>query len=310
MKITVLQNNVIDKKAIIEGLTMAQNLLADLGLKVDFTYKDVDLPLKAFPISTDVVSNGFMIGVEPILNAIDGTEDIGLLIYNWHKLAPFDWGSKKPLNPATSGYMKGRALPMQIPEQWYGEPPFPHVLTEFFLHELCHALYMLTGQSTVDKTHFQSTSAYNQKQSTEYYKFLLTGLIPKYNAMYPVVSTSTVKTYPNFNPKSDPKMVGVKSIVMDVVQKVRTMVGFPISLSSGVRTVAQNKAAKGADNSAHLKGLAVDIPCTDPVKRTALIKAILTCGTPVFLEIAVGHLHIDLDSSIHPLGNTIVVIDD
>jgi len=297
---------VVDSKTVTEGLTMAQSLLADIGLNIEFTYKDVDLPIKAFPVSTDVVNNGHMVGIEPILNAIDGTEDIGLLIYNWHKLAPFDWGPKKPLNPLTSGYRKGKAIPMQIPEQWYGEPPFPNVLTEFFLHELCHALYMLTGQFTVDKTHFQASNpAYSQQSATKYYLSLLAPLIVTWNKMNP-----QTKTYLNFNPKSDPKMVGVKDVVMDVVQKVRTMVGFPISLSSGLRTVAENTAAKGAPNSAHLKGLAVDIPCTDPVKRTALIKAILTCGTPVFLEIAVGHLHIDLDSSIHPMGNTIVVLDD
>lgn len=95
-----------------------------------------------------------------------------------------------------------------------------------------------------------------------------------------------------------------------LLDKIRELSGVPISCTSGRRTVAENKAVGGTENSAHLRGLAVDWYCVDNFKRTKYLKAIANCGVPLFLEVAQRHLHIDIDASIHALDQTIISEDD
>ena len=47
--------------------------------------------------------------------------------------------------------------------------------------------------------------------------------------------------------------------LVTVLQKVRTYFGKPVTINSGYRTVAHNKAVKGATYSQHLYGTAADI---------------------------------------------------
>ena len=112
-------------------------------------------------------------------------------------------------------------------------------------------------------------------------------------------------TYKYFNPTQDPLMVGVVPVVMEIADKARGIAGVPFKITSGLRTVAQNQAAGGVSNSAHLTGQALDIAVTDQT-RQAILKGLLTCGVPVFVEDALNHIHFDNDSSIHALGTMIV----
>lgn len=95
-----------------------------------------------------------------------------------------------------------------------------------------------------------------------------------------------------------------------VMDTIRELSGIPIVGSSGRRTVQENINAGGKPNSAHLRGLAFDWVCKDNFSRTKYIKAVANCGTPVFLEIAKSHIHLDIDTSIHEMGQTITSEDD
>jgi len=95
-----------------------------------------------------------------------------------------------------------------------------------------------------------------------------------------------------------------------ILDASRDKAGVPFVLTSGFRTVAENKAVGGVANSSHTKGLAADILCTDGIKLSAILRGILNCGTPVFLEVANKHVHIDIDAGIHPMGKTIIEPSD
>lgn len=54
---------------------------------------------------------------------------------------------------------------------------------------------------------------------------------------------------------------------------MRTRAQVPFNINSGYRTKAHNKAVGGETNSAHLRGWAADIACTDNHARYAIMDA-------------------------------------
>lgn len=130
----------------------------------------------------------------------------------------------------------------------------------------------------------------------------------------PVITPPAPSTYIFFKPtESTGGGHTISELSPDLVKKVldpaRGISNVPYVISSGYRTVEENKAVGGVANSAHLKRLAVDILCTDK-NRQAILKGLLTCGVPVFIEDAGAHIHVDIDSSIHPLGDMIISLKD
>lgn len=101
------------------------------------------------------------------------------------------------------------------------------------------------------------------------------------------------------------EVVNLQVPLVQMLDKARGIANTPFKITSGFRTPEQNKAAGGEANSAHLRGLAADIACTNTTKQ-AILRGLLTCGVPVFIEDATAHIHVDIDSSIHPLGDMIV----
>ncbi len=117
------------------------------------------------------------------------------------------------------------------------------------------------------------------------------------------------ETYKHFNPKQDPKMIGVSPTLMKILDKMRTIADTPFIITSGVRTPEQNKEVGGVANSAHLKGLAVDLRIVNYNSLTKMLYGIsqVRKENPIFLEITKSHLHLDIDVAIHSLSDTIIV---
>lgn len=101
------------------------------------------------------------------------------------------------------------------------------------------------------------------------------------------------------------EVIGLKPELVQMLDKAREIAGVPFKINSGFRTVAQNNAAGGVSNSAHLKGLAVDIAVTNTT-RQPIMRGLLTCGISIFTEDCPNHIHADIDSSIHALGSGII----
>lgn len=76
--------------------------------------------------------------------------------------------------------------------------------------------------------------------------------------------------------------------------EVKAKYGIDLYITSGKRTEEENRRVGGVRDSAHLKGLAVDIFAPNGFRRYLLLKAAIEFG---FKRIGVGksHIHIDID---------------
>ena len=88
----------------------------------------------------------------------------------------------------------------------------------------------------------------------------------------------------------------VSQALLDNLNKVREELGAPIVITSAYRCVKHNKEVGGKSNSAHLRGFAVDIKCTDDVTRMKLIKIL-----PKYFDrigVKKSFIHCDVDKTL------------
>jgi len=89
----------------------------------------------------------------------------------------------------------------------------------------------------------------------------------------------------------------VSAWLVHLLNKVREAIGIPMIVNSGYRCKKHNKKEGGKPNSAHRRGTAVDIKCTNSTMRYLLIKYALEAG---FKRIGVGSsfVHLDVDGEL------------
>tara|TARA_R100001143_G_scaffold30939_1_gene30033 strand:- start:4958 stop:5317 length:360 start_codon:yes stop_codon:yes gene_type:complete len=82
--------------------------------------------------------------------------------------------------------------------------------------------------------------------------------------------------------------------IISMLDVVRKKYGKPININSGFRTPKHNAEVDGKVTSSHLKGLAVDIACTNSTDRFLLEGILREVG---FTRIGVGStfIHVDID---------------
>lgn len=78
-----------------------------------------------------------------------------------------------------------------------------------------------------------------------------------------------------------------------LLDRVREAAGIPLVLNCAYRSVAYEKKKGRSGNSAHTRGLAVDIRCNTSANRYKIIRAALECGIS---RIGVGKTFVHLDS--------------
>ena len=81
------------------------------------------------------------------------------------------------------------------------------------------------------------------------------------------------------------------------IDNAREMAGIPFVLNSAYRSVEYEKSKGRKGNSAHTRGMAVDIRCNTSQNRMKILKALLDNG---FNRIGIGktYIHADCDSSL------------
>ena len=83
--------------------------------------------------------------------------------------------------------------------------------------------------------------------------------------------------------------------ILSMLDEVRETYGKPIIINSGYRTIRHNASVGGKATSSHLKGLAVDIACSNSRDRDNLLKALRQVGFNR-IGIAKTFIHADIDS--------------
>lgn len=185
MKITILKNGIQNQDSFNQGIQIIKDKLASVKFPAEIAIKEISQVFTGVATTSTTIANGVCVDPGEILAQVDGSEDVVALIFDWEKVLP------KPTNPCHTGIKKGNATPIQIPEEWYGSPTsYPEVFAEFFLHEFCHATYFLLGLMAQDMTHLMTNRTMNptlydqwsSKQPIDFYAYLLTTLLPQWNA--------------------------------------------------------------------------------------------------------------------------------
>jgi uncharacterized protein YcbK (DUF882 family) len=85
--------------------------------------------------------------------------------------------------------------------------------------------------------------------------------------------------------------------LLNILDQMRSDAGIPFIITSGYRTLEHNKAVGGKPNSAHTRGLAVDISAPDSKSKYLIIRESFVNGVS---RIGIGKtfIHIDLDKSL------------
>jgi len=93
--------------------------------------------------------------------------------------------------------------------------------------------------------------------------------------------------------------INMDASFLQLIDECRETAGIPFKITSGYRTKEYNQSLKdrgykASKNSAHLKGLAVDIAATDSVTRHKIISAALAVGINR-IGVAKTFVHLDTD---------------
>ena len=171
MKILTLLKDVQDLDTVNKGTLLATQNCASIGLPLEFTFKTITNNFTSVKTSKDTFNqvDGYAVNsaeVFQVAKSFGIDFNLALLIFDWTKITP------QPTNPSDGG------LAISIPTEWF--TTFPEVLSEFILHEICHALFSASGQS--DTTHAYPP-AFGQKSRSDYYLYLILSLKSYWNAL-------------------------------------------------------------------------------------------------------------------------------
>lgn len=269
----------------------AASYLSRHGVNINFDfvqsdYKNLSYELRQFPYGQRVLLKPYMAQVVPI----DQTYDFTSFAFNGQEFPP-------PNIPTGFTYLPTKQPFMDLVLD--ARTPTVNYIT--IIHEHMHALVDKANQSGFNIKDVMDIDSFGRKY---YLNDLPDSVDSNFGEQWILLAPylKTLNTWTYFKPS---EVVGLKTELVAMLDKARGIAGVPFKITSGFRTPTQNTAVGGVPNSAHLTGQAADIAVTTET-RQAVMKGLLNCGIPIFIEDAKLHIHCDIDSSIHPLGNAII----
>ena len=94
---------------------------------------------------------------------------------------------------------------------------------------------------------------------------------------------------------TDAEVEGLDPELVELLNQARGLAGVPFVITSGRRSEESNQNAVGVKDSAHLKGLAVDLRARESLNRFKILRGLICAG---FERIGLydGHIHADIDT--------------
>jgi len=92
----------------------------------------------------------------------------------------------------------------------------------------------------------------------------------------------------------DEEVAGLDRGFVSMLDYARQLAGVPFVITSGYRSPEHNAEIGGVPDSAHTKGLAVDIRVHNSSCRFLILRALLKVGFRR-IELAPHHIHVDID---------------
>lgn len=94
----------------------------------------------------------------------------------------------------------------------------------------------------------------------------------------------------------DDEVEGLEAELVAKLDLARGKSGVPFTITSGKRSLEDNRRASGVQDSSHLSGQAVDLACADDELRFKMLSALLAVG---FTRLGVydRHIHCDIDQT-------------
>ena len=96
---------------------------------------------------------------------------------------------------------------------------------------------------------------------------------------------------------TEDEVQGLDQELIAKLDQARHLSGIPYILTSTLRSIEENQAAGGVQDSAHLTGQAVDIRVTDAYSRFQITRGLILVGFKR-LGLYSGHVHVDISQSL------------
>lgn len=86
----------------------------------------------------------------------------------------------------------------------------------------------------------------------------------------------------------------IQPAVVDLLERCRVMLDHSMTITSGLRCAAHNRAVGGAAKSSHVSGWAADVAVCGGLERYQLVAAAIKCGARQ-IEVCPTWIHLGMD---------------